>query len=58
MAPGADASRGQALSGGGVEDMHAEAGIRMEPPPSLACASGTMPEATAAAAPPDDPPGE
>ncbi len=35
-----------------------EAGMRMEPPPSLACANGTMPLATAAAAPPLDPPGE
>src|SRR5690625_3123630 len=33
------------------------AGIRIEPPPSLAPASGTIPAATAAAAPPDDPPG-
>src|SRR5262249_14993778 len=32
-------------------------GIRIDPPPSLACAIGTMPEATAAAAPPLDPPG-
>ncbi len=30
----------------------------MEPPPSLACANGTMPLATAAAAPPLEPPGE
>ena len=30
----------------------------MEPPPSLACAAGTMPEATAAAEPPDEPPVE
>ena len=30
----------------------------MEPPPSLACANGTMPLATAAAEPPLDPPGE
>src|SRR5580704_15113709 len=35
-----------------------EAGIRMDPPPSLACAAGTMPEATAAADPPEDPPVE
>src|ERR1039458_6330073 len=35
-----------------------DAGIRMEPPPSLACATGTMPDATAAAEPPDDPPVE
>ena len=34
-----------------------DAGMRIEPPPSLACASGTMPDATAAAAPPLDPPG-
>src|SRR5690349_17867154 len=33
-----------------------EAGIRIEPPPSLACAAGIMPAATAAAAPPDEPP--
>jgi hypothetical protein len=30
----------------------------MEPPPSLAPATGTMPAATAAAAPPLEPPGE
>src|SRR6202000_2451469 len=36
----------------------ADAGIRIEPPPSLACASGTMRAATAAPAPPDEPPGE
>src|SRR5688500_9185375 len=33
-----------------------EAGIRMDPPPSVACATGTIPAATAAAAPPDEPP--
>ena len=33
------------------------AGMRIEPPPSLACASGTIPAATAAADPPLDPPG-
>ena len=32
------------------------AGMRMEPPPSLAWAIGTAPEDTAPAAPPDDPP--
>src|SRR3954465_363990 len=37
---------------------HSLAGIRIDPPPSLAWATGTMPLATAAAAPPDDPPGE
>src|SRR5699024_1234004 len=37
---------------------HAEAGIRMDPPPSEAWATGTMCDATAAAAPPDDPPAE
>ena len=31
--------------------------MRSEPPPSLPCAIGTMPDATAAAAPPDEPPG-
>ena len=34
------------------------AGTRMEPPPSLACAMGTMPAATAAAEPPLLPPTE
>src|SRR6266545_2666596 len=34
------------------------AGIRIEPPPSLACAIGTTPEATSTAAPPDDAPHE
>ena len=33
------------------------AGMRMEPPPSLPAAMGTMPAATAAAAPPLEPPG-
>ena len=33
------------------------AGIRSEPPPSLPCAIGTIPAATAAAEPPDEPPG-
>ncbi|MNL38734.1 hypothetical protein D3C87_1609690 [compost metagenome] len=33
------------------------AGWRMEPPVSLPVASGTMPAATAAAEPPDEPPG-
>ena len=33
-----------------------EAGIRIEPPPSLAGAKGEMPELTSAAAPPLDPP--
>ena len=33
-----------------------EAGTRIEPPPSLAWAAGTIPAATAAAAPPDEPP--
>ena len=34
------------------------AGMRIEPPPSLAWAAGTMPAATAAAAPPEEPPVE
>ncbi len=34
-----------------------EAGILIEPPPSLAPAKGTIPAETAAAAPPLDPPG-
>src|ERR1700677_316453 len=33
-----------------------DAGMRIDPPPSLACAAGTMPAATADAAPPDEPP--
>ena len=33
------------------------AGMRMEPPASPPRASGTMPEATATADPPDEPPG-
>ena len=37
---------------------HSLAGMRMEPPPSLACATATMPDATAAAEPPDEPPVE
>src|SRR5437667_2294850 len=37
---------------------HSLAGMRIEPPPSLAWATGTMPEATAAADPPLDPPVE
>src|ERR1700761_6022220 len=36
----------------------AEAGIRIEPPPSLAWATGRMRAATAAPAPPDEPPEE
>ena len=31
--------------------------MRIEPPPSEPCASASAPEATAAAAPPDEPPG-
>ena len=34
----------------------AEAGMRIEPPPSLPCAKGTMPAATATPAPPEEPP--
>ena len=37
---------------------HAEAGIRMDPPPSEAWAAGIMPLATAAAEPPLEPPVE
>ena len=35
-----------------------DAGMRIDPPPSLAWAAGTMPDATAAAEPPEDPPVE
>src|ERR1700754_1959988 len=34
-----------------------DAGVRIDPPPSDACAAGTMPAATADAEPPDEPPG-
>src|SRR4051812_2682323 len=34
-----------------------DAGMRIDPPPSLACATGRSPPATAAAAPPLEPPG-
>src|SRR3954469_12298464 len=34
-----------------------EQGMRMEPPPSVPRASGPIPEASAAAAPPEEPPG-
>ena len=37
-------------------DRKRKTGIRIEPPPSLAPAIGTIPEATALAAPPLDPP--
>src|ERR1700757_1801599 len=37
---------------------HCAPGIRSEPPPSVACATGRMPAATAAAEPPEEPPGE
>src|SRR5207237_5945273 len=37
---------------------HIEAGMRIDPPASLAWANGTMPAATAAAEPPDEPPVE
>src|SRR5262245_20390670 len=37
---------------------HSLAGMRIDPPPSLAVATGTMPAATAAAEPPLDPPVE
>jgi hypothetical protein len=35
-----------------------DAGTRIDPPPSAACASGAIPAATATAAPPEEPPGE
>jgi len=35
---------------------HTDAGMRSEPPPSLPCATGTKPAATAAAAPALEPP--
>src|SRR5687767_11895071 len=38
--------------------LHMLAGPRIDPPPSLPCATGTMPAATAAAEPPLEPPAE
>ena len=40
----------------GLRTQH-DAGIRIEPPPSLACAKGTIPAATEAALAPLEPPG-
>ena len=37
---------------------HIDAGNRMDPPMSFPCATATMPDATAAALPPLEPPGE
>src|SRR5260221_3202557 len=37
---------------------HSAAGMRIEPPPSVACAIGNPRAATTAAEPPDDPPGD
>ncbi len=37
---------------------HRLAGMRIEPPMSEPCAIGTMPEVTAACAPPEEPPAE
>ena len=37
---------------------HSDDGRRIEPPPSLPVASGTMPEAIAAPDPPDEPPAD
>src|SRR3954451_13116298 len=37
--------------------LHQAAGMRIDPPPSVASASGSIPSATAAAAPPEEPPG-
>src|SRR6516164_205231 len=37
---------------------HGAGGSRIEPPPSVACATGRTPAETAAAEPPEEPPGE
>jgi hypothetical protein len=51
-------SRGNAPARGlDAEEAAAQDGIRIEPPPSLPWASGARPAATAAAAPPLEPPG-
>ena len=56
--PGSVCWRGQALSEGFSPTRPVcEAGRRIEPPPSCAMASGPMPAATAATAPPLEPPG-
>ena len=39
------------------ESPHAAEGMRMDPPPSEPVANGTIPAATAAALPPEEPPG-
>src|SRR5699024_1331689 len=53
-----DAARSRNQSAGRLhpDHTHAAAGMRIEPPPSLPGATGIIPAATAAAAPPLDPP--
>ena len=62
--PGTRTPRGTACSGTRPRDglspnsPHAADGMRIDPPPSFPCAIGTMPDATAAADPPLEPPAE
>src|SRR4051812_45640513 len=56
--PAAGPWRTRARVGLSPTSPHSLAGMRIDPPPSLACAIGTSPAATAAADPPDDPPVE
>ena len=58
MSPNWGASELRARVGLRPTNPQHDAGMRMEPPPSLACAAGTMPAATAAAEPPEEPPVE
>ena len=56
MSPALGASVLRARVGLSPNKPQQDAGIRIDPPPSLACAIGTMRAATAAAEPPLDPP--
>src|SRR5688572_19539915 len=56
MSPNAGPSETRARLGLSPNRPQQLAGIRIEPPPSLACATGTRPAATAAADPPLEPP--
>ncbi len=58
MSPKSGASDTRARVGFSPTSPQWLAGIRIEPPPSLACAAETTPAATAAAEPPLEPPGE
>ena len=55
--PGPDRARSARGSASGPTSPQHDAGIRIEPPPSPPCASGTMPPPRPRAAPPLEPPG-